>query len=122
MSIHNMSIHSISATLIIIGAILLVLGTVPMENKLENNTLTIKYILGKDTIDMTNAKFLPLPEGFNHNLIRVGGTSIGKKRSGNFKNTKTGTKYKLYITGKGEKVYFEIGDKKYIVDDISKAD
>ena len=121
MNRHSMIIYTISITLIIIAALLMIVGTVPMENKLENNTLTVKYILGKDTIDMTHAKFLPLPEGMN-NLIRVGGTSIGKKRSGNFKNMKTGTKYKLFITGKGEKVYFEIGDKKYIVDDISKAD
>ena len=121
MNRHSKMIYTISITLIIIATALIVVGTIPMENKLENNTLTIKYILGKDTIDMTHAKFLPLPEGINH-LIRIGGTSIGKKRSGNFKNMKTGTKYKLYITGKGEKQYFEIGDKKYIVDDISEAD
>ena len=79
----------------------------------------MKFIIGKDVIDLTNAKFLPVPEDVNHNIIRVGGTSIGKIRSGNFKNTKTGTKYKFFLTGKGEKVYFEIGDKKYLVDGLA---
>ena len=32
-------------------------------------------------------------------------------------NTKTINKYIFYLTGKGEQVYFEIGDKKYLVDD-----
>lgn len=54
----------------------------------------------------------------NHNIIRVGGTSIGKKHSGNFMNTKTKNKYIFYLTGKGEQVYFEIGDKRYLVDDL----
>ena len=34
-------------------------------------------------------------------------------------NTKTKTKFKFYLTGKGERHYFEIGDKKYLVDDIT---
>ena len=117
-----MSVSFIAGVLITLGAVLLVLGTVPMENTLEGNTLTVRFIIGKKSIDMTDAKYYPVPQEATQHLIRVGGTSIGRKRSGNFKNMKTGTKYKLFITGKGEKVYFEIGDKKYIVDDISKAD
>lgn len=114
-----MSVSIISTILIIAGCLLLVFGTVPMENTYDGKTFTVKYIIGKDTIDMTDAKFMPVPEEAMHNLIRVGGTSLGRKQSGNFKNTKTGTKFKFYLTGKGEKTYFEIGDKKYLVDDIT---
>ncbi|MBO5808826.1 MAG: hypothetical protein J6R15_05705 [Bacteroidales bacterium] len=42
---------------------------------------------------------------------------IGKKKSGHFKNTKN--KYIFYLTGNGERVYFEIGDKKYLIDNIN---
>ena len=114
-----MSISIIATILIIAGCVLLILGTVPMENSYDGKTLTVKYIIGKDVIDMTDAQFMPVPEEVQHHIIRVGGTSLGRKQSGNFKNIKTGTKFKFYLTGKGEQTYFEIGDKKYLVDDIT---
>ena len=117
-----MSISLISTILIIAGTIFLVLSTIPVKNTIENDTLTIKYILGKQTINLADARFMPVPDDVDHNLIRVGGTSIGKIRSGNFKNIKTGNKYKFYLTGKGKRVYFEIGDKKYLVDGIGSAE
>lgn len=113
-----MWISTLSFTLIAVGVVLLILSTLPMKNTLEGNTLTIKYVIGKDTIDMTDARFLPIPSDTEHNIIRIGGTSLGKKHSGNFMNYKTRTKYKFYLTGNGEKTYFEIGDKKYLVDGI----
>ena len=115
-----MSISIISTILIISGCVLLVLGTVPMENTYDGKTLTVQYIVGKDTIDMTDAQFMPVPEEATHNIIRAFGTAVGKKCSGTFKNTKTGTKYTFYLTGKGEKTYFEIGPKKYLVDGITR--
>lgn len=99
---------------------LLVLSTLPVQNEIKDDKLIVKYVIGKQEIDLTGARFMPVPDEVNHNIIRVCGTSLGKKHSGNFKNTKTGTKYKFYLTGKGEKVYFEIGDKKYLVDDITR--
>lgn len=114
-----MTITLLATILIIGGTVLLILGTVPVKNTLEGNTLTVHFILGKETIDMTDARFMPVPDEVSHNIIRIGGTSIGRIQSGNFMNTKTKTKYKFYLTGKGEKRYFEIGDKKYLVDDIN---
>jgi hypothetical protein len=35
-------------------------------------------------------------------------------------NIKTKKKYIFYLTGNGERVYFEIGDKKYLVDNVNK--
>ena len=71
-----MGISTIAGILITIGAILLILGTIPVEN------------------------------------------IFGKKHSGNFMNTRTRAKYKFYLTGKGEKTYFEIGKDKYLVDGL----
>ena len=113
-----MSVSIIATILIVSGCILLVFGTVPMENTYDGKTLTIKYMIGKDEIDITDAQFKPVPEEA-HNLVRVGGTSLGPKKSGNFKNRQSGTKFKLYLTGKGEKTYFELGGKKYLVDGIT---
>ena len=33
--------------------------------------------------------------------------------------TKTKNKYIFYLTGNGERVYFEIGDKKYLIDNVN---
>lgn len=110
---------TLAAILITVGAVLLVLGTLPMENKVEGKNLVVKFVIGKKVIDISDAVVMPVPDEVNHNIIRVGGTSIGKKHSGNFINTKTKTKYKFYLTGKGERTYFEIGSDKYFIDGIS---
>ena len=110
---------TLAAIFITVGAVLLVHGTLPMENKVEGKNLVVKFVIGKKVIDISDAVVMPVPDEVNHNIIRVGGTSIGKKHSGNFMNTKTKTKYKFYLTGKGERTYFEIGSDKYLIDGIS---
>ena len=105
--------------LIVIGVTLLILGSLPMKNTIEDNTLTVNFVIGKKVVDVTDAKFLPVPDDIDKNLIRTNGTSVGKIKSGHFKNTKTKNKYIFYLTGKGERVYFEIGDKKYLIDNMS---
>ncbi len=115
-----MSVSFMAGILLTVGIVLLVLGTIPVENKLEGNTLTVKFIIGKKVIDMTGAKFYPVPEEALHHIVRVGGTSIGKIKSGNFMNTRTRTKYKFFLTGKGEKTYFEVDGKNYLVDGIQR--
>ena len=110
---------TLAAILITVGAVLLVLGTLPMENKVEGKNLVVKFVIGKKVIDISDAVVMPVPDEVNHNIIRIGGTSVGKKHSGNFMNIKTKTKYKFYLTGKGERTYFEIGSDKYLIDGIS---
>ena len=110
----------LASILIVIGVNLLVLGSIPIKNTIENNTLIVNFIIGKKVIDVTDAKFLPVPDDVDKNLIRTNGTSVGKKKSGHFKNTKTKNKYIFYLTGNGERVYFEIGDKKYLVDNVNR--
>ena len=115
-----MTTSFLATAIILIGVTLLILGTIPTKNSLEGNTLTVHFLIGRKVIDMTDARFLPVPDDVDHNLIRTNGTSVGKKKSGHFKNTKTKKKYIFYLTGNGENVYFEIGDKKYLVDNINK--
>ena len=110
----------LASILIVMGVNLLVLGSIPVKNTIENNTLTVNFIIGKKVIDVTDAKFLPVPDDVDKNLIRTNGTSVGKKKSGHFKNTKTKNKYIFYLTGNGERVYFEIGNKKYLVDNVNR--
>ena len=110
----------LASILIVMGVNLLVLGSIPVKNTIENNTLIVNFIIGKKVIDVTDAKFLPVPNDVDKNLIRTNGTSVGKKKSGHFKNTKTKNKYIFYLTGNGKRVYSEIGDKKYLVDNVNR--
>lgn len=115
-----MTTSALATAIILIGVTLLVLGSIPTKNTIEGNTLTVHFIIGKKVIDITGAKFMPVPDDVDLNLIRTNGTSVGKKKSGHFKNTKTKNKYLFYLTGNGERVYFEIGDKKYLIDNVIK--
>ena len=115
-----MTISTLGTIILIIDVSIMVLGSIPTKNSIEGNTLTVHFMIGRKVIDITDAKFLPIPDDVDHNLIRTNGTSIGKKKSGHFKNTKTKNKYIFYLTGNGERVYFEIGDKKYLIDNINK--
>ena len=107
---------TIIIALIIIAAAYLVISTVPMKNEINAKTLTTHFILGKKTLDISHAVFKPVPEDACNNIIKVYGTSIGKKMFGRFKNYKTKTKYYFILTGNGDKKYFEMGDKKYLID------
>ena len=110
---------TVAAIMIVAGCVLLVLGTLPMENKVEGDELVVKFVIGKKVIDIKDAVVKPVPDEVYHNIIRVGGTSVGKKKSGYFKNVKTKTKYQFYLTGHGEKTYFEVGDTRYLVDGVT---
>ena len=114
-----MWISVIAPVLIVVGVVLLVLGSLPIENSIDGNNLVVKFVIGKKTIDIADAVVMPIPEDVNHNIIRIGGTSVGKKHSGNFMNIKTKVKYQFYLTGKGQRTYFEIGNNKYLVDGIT---
>ena len=120
MNIKNiMWTSTLAVAMIVAGTTLLVLGTLPMENKVEGKELIVKFIIGRKVIDITDAVVKPIPDEVTHNIIRIGGTSVGKKQSGNFMNAKTKTKYRFYLTGHGEKTYFKVGKTKYLVDGVT---
>ena len=120
MNIKNiMWTSTLAVAMIVAGTTLLVLGTLPIENKVVGKELVVKFIIGRKVIDITDAVVKPIPDEVTHNIIRIGGTSLGKKQSGNFMNAKTKTKYRFYLTGHGEKTYFEVGKTKYLVDGVT---
>ena len=84
----------------------------------ENEQIQLSTYLGKprlipvDVISVTE-----VPEGLLSHLIRTNGMSLGKINYGHFKNTKTGQKMFLYLTGKESKVCFTYNGDLYVVDD-----
>lgn len=68
-----MIISVIAPVLIIVGVVLLVLGSLPVENKIEGNNLVVKFVIGKKTIDISDAIVMPIPEDVNHNIIMLEG-------------------------------------------------
>ena len=69
-----MLVSVIAPLLIVAGVVLLVLGSLPVENSIEGNNLVVKFVIGKKTIDISDAVVMPIPEEVNHNIIRVAGS------------------------------------------------
>ena len=114
----KMAIGTTILTIVIVaGALGLVLWTLPMRNELKDESVRVHFALGNRLdIDMTGVVISPVPKEATEHLIRTNGTSLGKKNSGHFKNTKTSDKFLFYITGNGQKMYFEKDSLKYVID------
>lgn len=88
----------------------------------QDNNIKLGVVLGKgnkipaDEIDVTD-----VPGGLLTHLIRTNGMGLGKIKYGKFKNTKSGQKVFLYLTGKDKKVCFEYDGVLYVVDDWRTA-
>lgn len=84
----------------------------------ENGQVQLSTYLGKPRlIPVDDISVTEVPEGLLSHLIRTNGMSLGKINYGHFKNTKTGQKMFLYLTGKGSKVCFTYNGDLYVVDD-----
>ena len=84
----------------------------------ENNEIQLSTYIGKPKlIPVNEISITEMPEGLLTHLIRTNGMSLGKINYGHFKNTKTGQKMFLYLTGKGSKVFFTYNGELYVVDD-----
>ena len=57
-----MTITILGTALIIAGASLLILGTLPMQNTVEEKDLVVKFVIGKKVIDISDAVVKPIPE------------------------------------------------------------
>lgn len=58
--------------------------------------------------------------GLMTHLVRTNGASYGSVKYGHFKNTKTGTKMFLYLTGQPDTVCFKYNGQLYVTDDWRK--
>ena len=84
----------------------------------EKNEIELSTYLGKpQLIPVDEISITEMPDGMLNHLIRTNGMSLGKINYGHFKNTKTGQKMFLYLTGKESKICFTYKGKCYVVDD-----
>ena len=84
----------------------------------ENDQIQLSTYIGKPRlIPVDDISVTEVPEGLLSHLIRTNGMSLGKINYGHFKNTKTGQKMFLYLTGKESKVCFTYNGDLYVVDD-----
>ena len=73
----------------------------------ENDQIQLGTYIGKpQLIPVDEITITEMPEGLLNHLIRTNGMSLGKINYGHFKNTKTGQKMFLYLTGKESKICF----------------
>ena len=84
----------------------------------ENDEIQLSTYMGKpQLIPVDDISIIEMPEGLLKHLIRTNGMSLGKINYGHFKNTKTGQKMFLYLTGKESIVCFTYKGELYVVDD-----
>ena len=84
----------------------------------ENDEIQLSTYIGKpQLIPVENISITEMPEDLLSHLIRTNGMSLGKINYGHFKNTKTGQKVFLYLTGKESKICFTYNGELYVVDD-----
>ena len=84
----------------------------------ENGQIQLSTYIGKpQLIPADEISIAEMPEGMLKHLIRTNGMSLGKINYGHFKNTKTGQKMFLYLTGKESKICFTYNGELYVVDD-----
>ena len=84
----------------------------------ENDEIQLSTYIGKpQLIPVENISITEMPEDLLSHLIRTNGMSLGKINYGHSKNTKTGQKVFLYLTGKESKICFTYNGELYVVDD-----
>ena len=84
----------------------------------ENDQIQLSTYIGKpQLIPVDEISITEMPECMLNHLIRTNGMSLGKINYGHFKNTKTGQKIILYLTGKESKICFTYKGELYVVDD-----
>lgn len=84
----------------------------------ENNNISLNTVIGQPRlIPLDEITVIEMPEGLLTHLIRTNGMSFGKYDYGHYKNTRTGQKMFLYLTGKEQRVCFTYNGSLYVVDD-----
>ena len=104
--------------LIVIAAGMFLLASLPVESRIEDNTLNISFIIGKKSVDLEAAELIKVSDDMPGKLKRIAGSSVGKIMSGRFRNVETGTIYQVYLCGKGDIFLVKTADRNYLVDGI----
>ncbi len=107
---------------ILIGVVLLVLASFPKKAHInQQDELVLTTALGiSQTIPLAETTAYEYSDALLTNLIRTNGLSLGKYKTGYFKNTQTKQKLYLFLSGEGEKRCFEYDGRIYVVDNITE--
>ena len=116
---HLIMVPILPTILILVGVILFMMTYWPSGVTIDgDNNICLNVVLGKGhKIPADEINITEVPDGLLSHLIRTNGLSLGKINYGKFKNTKSGQKMFLYLTGKEDKVCFEHDGVLYVVDD-----
>ena len=116
---HIHMISSLPVILILAGIVLFIMTYWPSGVTVDSdNNITLGVVLGKGhKIPADEITIAEVPDGLLSHLIRTNGLSLGRINYGRFKNTRSGQKMFLYLTGKKDKVCFEYDGVLYVVDD-----
>ena len=120
LSIKHLIMVSILPTILsLVGVILFMMTYWPSGVTIDgDNNICLNVVLGKGhKIPADEINITEVPDGLLSHLIRTNGLSLGKINYGKFKNTKSGQKMFLYLTGKEDKICFEYDGVLYVVDD-----
>ena len=116
----NLFVTTILPTVLILAGIVIFLMTYwPSGITVDqDNNINLGVVIGKGhKIPADEITISEVPDGLLSHLIRTNGLSLGKINYGKFKNTRSGQKVFLYLTGKEDKVCFEYDEVLYVVDD-----
>ena len=107
------------AILILAGIVIFLMTYWPSGITVDrDNNINLGVAIGKShKIPADEITISEVPDGLLSHLIRTNGLSLGKINYGKFKNTRSGQKVFLYLTGKEDKVCFEYDEVLYVVDD-----
>ncbi len=106
---------------ILIGVMLLLLASFPKKAHInQQDELVLTTVLGiSQTIPLAQTTDYPYTDDLLTNLIRTNGLSLGKYKTGYYRNVSTKQKLYLFLCGKGEKRCFEYDGRIYVVDNIT---
>lgn len=109
------------ATFVCVGYVMCRYHPTGISTDAQGNIMLNTFIGHNAPIPADSIELIAAPEeGLMTHLIRTNGASYGRVKYGHFKNTKTGTKMFLYLTGQPDTVCFKYKGELYVTDDWRK--
>lgn len=110
-------VSSILAILAIVVCVSLTYHPTGIE-KDDHGNIVFATLMGEgDVIPEDSIDVIPMPKNLLTHLIRTNGASYRNVRYGHFKNTESGTRMFLYLTGKPDTICFTYQGNIYVTDD-----
>lgn len=110
-------VSSILAILVIVVCVSLTYHPTGIEKDDQGNIVLATLMGEGDVIPEDSIDVIPMPKDLLTHLIRTNGASYRNVRYGHFKNTESGTRMFLYLTGKPDTICFTYQGNIYVTDD-----